>query len=76
MRYFIFYYNWSDLLGPKFGWGNVFVKSECFPSQRDIKDKAEEMCGHKEFPPAYKTDIVLTGWNEFKSKEDYEAFMS
>lgn len=64
MRYFFFtYISKNNAYSAD---GNCFLESEKFPSNEQIKSIAEAR------NPG--TTAVITWWNEFKSKEDYDAF--
>lgn len=75
MRYFIFYYNW--ITKGSSGDGNIFYWSADMPHNDRIRTDAaesiaENLKGARELP--LMTDIVITGFNEFKSREDFEGF--
>lgn len=66
MRYFFFSYINSTKAYPANGF--ICLSCKTFPSNEKIKTKIQE---------AYP-DIVptITGWTEFNSKEDFDAFNS
>lgn len=69
MRYFFFTY--SVMLTDKVGIGNVWTDAERFPSSNSIKEIAannNDGCSLDK--------IVVTGWQEFSSKEDFDNFNS
>jgi hypothetical protein len=70
MRYFLFSYTFSAIA--KAGHGNLFFTSDVFPSNDMLTVEAEKIVS-KTVDDI--TSIVITGWNEFKSKEDFNSFV-
>ena len=65
-RFFLIYYKWTD--AGRMGAGYLSLSTTVFfPSKSQIE--AEVLKGH----PA--KDIVITGFNEFKSEKDYNSFV-
>jgi hypothetical protein len=66
MRYFFFTYIWTGTT--KSGNGNLWLERETFPSNDMLKEAASKFCPEK-------ATIVITTWNEFKTEQDYRAFI-
>ena len=66
MRYFLFTY--TGVTDVQSSVGNLWGEFDSFPSNAFLKSEAAEDSGLND------ADIVITGWNEFKSKEDYDSF--
>lgn len=49
--------------------GNIWGNWDAFPSHSEVQQIARE----RNSPDM---DIVITGWNEFKNKEDFERFIA
>ena len=64
VRYFFFSYVAND--GANFANGNIWMAAEKFPSHAEIKSIAENR------NPGLV--VVVTGWKEFSSKDDFDAF--
>lgn len=62
MRYFLFHYTFQT--PTRSGDGNMAIQSEGFPANKWLKEQAT--------PDA--SSVVITGWSEFASEEDYNAF--
>ena len=82
MRYFFFSYSWSNTIEyqhlntvyPKTesGTGNITLRNPNFPTETEIKHIARESLSY-----AISTStIIITNWNEFKNKEDFDNFQS
>lgn len=67
MRYFIFYYAFKKP-GNEFGYGNSRLTSKQFPSEHSIIESLKN-----KFPDC---EFIISGFNEFKNKKDYENFCS
>lgn len=67
MRYFFFSYNVQN--DKKVGRGNIGIMKETFPSDDELREIAAERN-----PEMTSDNIIITGWNEFKSEEDYYSF--
>lgn len=65
MRYFFVYYTWSG--ENKNGDGNLRFEFDGFPSNEGLKEVAKRNC-------PCTADVIISGWQEFASKEDYLAF--
>lgn len=65
MRYFLFHYTF--VAGVQSGRGNLFFSHKTFPSMKWVKEQFMNDC-----PKGAK--IVISGWNEFNSKEDFDCF--
>jgi len=52
------------------GYWGMSSTSEKFPSQIDICEAAAEQCG------VTPENIVILGWQEFKSKEDFNSYVA
>lgn len=64
MRYFLFTYTITN--NAYTGNGSLWIAASRFPSNNYIRSQATKNS---------KADsIVITGWNEFKNKKDFEAF--
>jgi hypothetical protein len=66
MRYFLFTYTWQNRY--RVGDGNLWISSDNFPSYKFLKESARSQIHDSD------VIVVITGWNEFKCKEDYLAF--
>lgn len=69
-RYFLFHYTVGCSRGVVGGDGNLWVESSEFPSNTLLKEKALSSLSYK--PP--DATVVITGWNEFKTRDDYLGF--
>jgi len=66
MRYFVFYYIYTDEYNRQ-GCGFIpLVKPKGFPSSKEIRKEVRHC--------AVASEVVLTGFNEFKSEQDYLDF--
>jgi hypothetical protein len=65
-RCFLFAYTWAG--ETQRGSGNLWLCRDKFPSQQMLKDVANSNCPEE-------AKIVITGWTEFSSVADYEAFL-
>jgi len=50
--------------------GNLYFEASKFPSNKEIKELARDK------KDVCDMSIVVTGWQEFKNKEDYDNFRS
>ncbi len=64
-RYLFFSY--TCISDTHHGTGNLWGDFDSFPSNDMLKSKAK-------LSSVEGCTIVITGWNEFKSKEDFNAF--
>jgi len=64
-RYFLFAYEAVSLT--RMNKGNVLVTSRAFPSVSVVADMINDTL-------VAATSVAILGWQEFKSKEDYENF--
>lgn len=62
-RYFLFSYSYTT------GTGNLAISSMEFPSNKHLRNLMSGLSG------ADVKDIVILGWNEFKSEEDFLNFL-
>ncbi len=67
MRYFLFTYAYANDM--KYGNGNILIISDEFPSQEWIKSEIKNTHVDKAI-----SDIAITGWNEFKTENDFNLF--
>jgi len=67
MRYYLFYYTWSNKRMATSGDGNLFIEFDVLPSNKQLKQQVKKVI------PKGST-VVIAGWSEFSSKEDYENF--
>lgn len=66
MRCFLFTYVWTGKTQQ--GNGNLWLCRDKFPAQKMLKEVAKNACPEE-------AEIVITGWNEFASVADYDAFL-
>ena len=71
MRYLFFHYSWTvnrtKRQPSSRGDGNLFAAFSLFPSNNLVKAIARPLC-------PIDAVIVVTGWQEFKSREDFFSF--
>jgi hypothetical protein len=63
-RHFLFFYTINT--GHYTGSGNIWIACDKFPSNKFLKSMVK-------FDPAH---VVINGWTEFSTKEDYDNFIS
>lgn len=69
MRYFLFRIEWVNDSAQGFGF--LLVKNETFPSMTELKSEFSSKSGD----PSITDDcVVVMGWNEFNSEDDYNSF--
>lgn len=68
-RFFLFSYTYTHGTS-RFGYGNIFGEFKSFPSQTFLKSQAMENIQEDD------VIIVITGWTEFSTEEDYLWFIA
>lgn len=71
MRQFFFTYRADTPDGRRAVVGNLYFECSEFPSNGVLRAAAGEKARAALGPDAC---VILTGWQEFKSKEDYDSF--
>jgi len=66
-RYFLFSYMWQG--STVSGLGSVGIESNRFPSYAYVKQEASNLC------PETPVSITINSWNEFRDKDDFDAFI-
>jgi len=84
MRYFFFSYSWSSTIElqsirsvytkTEAGFGSFSFCQTNFPSQAEVKRIAKASLSYK--TSVKSISIIITNWNEFKNKNDFDNFQS